>query len=174
MSIHYLFPTPLWLIENDGSHPDDMLEWALSLKEGENELRSNRGGFQSEASWDYDNLLHREYLIEKLNFLPKFQFGNWWVNINEKGGFHVAHSHPGADLSVVWYLTDSECGPLRFFHPCSHARDHLNKALNLETDSCFVAKKGDIIVFPSDLWHYVEPNQSDDVRVSISFNLSLL
>jgi ectoine hydroxylase-related dioxygenase (phytanoyl-CoA dioxygenase family) len=29
---------------------------------------------------------------------------------------------------------------------------------------------GRIIMFPAWLWHSVEPNQSDDIRISVSFN----
>ena len=29
---------------------------------------------------------------------------------------------------------------------------------------------GRIIMFPAWLWHSVEPNKSDDIRISVSFN----
>ena len=35
------------------------------------------------------------------------------------------------------------------------------------------ANKGDIIMFPSDLLHYVIPNSKEDDRISISMNLQL-
>jgi ectoine hydroxylase-related dioxygenase (phytanoyl-CoA dioxygenase family) len=31
-------------------------------------------------------------------------------------------------------------------------------------------KEGRIIIFPFYLWHNVEPNQSNDIRISASFN----
>jgi len=31
-------------------------------------------------------------------------------------------------------------------------------------------KEGRIIIFPFYLWHCVEPNKSNDVRISVSFN----
>ena len=31
-------------------------------------------------------------------------------------------------------------------------------------------KEGRIIMFPFYLWHSVEPNLSDDIRISVSFN----
>ena len=41
---------------------------------------------------------------------------------------------------------------------------HLRKEIHLE------AKEGRIIIFPFYLWHSVEPNQSNDIRISVSFN----
>ena len=35
------------------------------------------------------------------------------------------------------------------------------------------AKKGDILIFPSDLIHYVLPNPREEDRISISMNLRL-
>ena len=172
--IEWLFPTAFWHVKNNGSHPDEVLSWALSFYEDDSKRRSNRNGFQTESSWDYGDLIHKEYVIDQLNFLPKFQFQNWWININPKGGYHVAHTHPGSDLSVVWYLTDNHSGPIRFLSPFSHTRDQLDKSMGLESDHPRLAEKGDLLVFPSDLVHYVEPNQSDEVRVSISFNLQLM
>ena len=35
------------------------------------------------------------------------------------------------------------------------------------------AVKGDILIFPSDIMHFVKPNQKDTDRISISMNLQL-
>ena len=34
-------------------------------------------------------------------------------------------------------------------------------------------KKGDVVIFPTDLIHYVKPNPKEEDRVSISMNLQL-
>jgi cupin superfamily acireductone dioxygenase involved in methionine salvage len=36
-----------------------------------------------------------------------------------------------------------------------------------------VARKGDIVIFPADIYHYVMPNPKDEDRISISMNLRL-
>ena len=41
---------------------------------------------------------------------------------------------------------------------------HLWREVHLET------VEGRIIMFPSWLWHSVEPNESNDIRISVSFN----
>ena len=35
------------------------------------------------------------------------------------------------------------------------------------------AKKGDILMFPADIYHYVLPNPREEDRISISMNLQL-
>jgi len=34
----------------------------------------------------------------------------------------------------------------------------------------YMPKAGTIVMFPSWLWHEVKPNESQDIRISISFN----
>jgi uncharacterized protein (TIGR02466 family) len=41
---------------------------------------------------------------------------------------------------------------------------HLWREVHLEP------KEGRIIMFPAWLWHGVEPNESNDIRISVSFN----
>ena len=36
--------------------------------------------------------------------------------------------------------------------------------------SSYEPLEGRIIMFPSWLWHCVEPNESNDIRISVSFN----
>ena len=49
-----------------------------------------------------------------------------------------------------------------------------NKSFGGEGDIVSInAKKGDIIMFPADLYHYVKPNQKEEDRISISMNLNI-
>ena len=171
---HGIFPTPIWRIPRMDDHPENALSWALSIKK-ENEVeRSNRGGgFQSESLLSYEEFPYIEHLKKKLVFLPNFAFGNWWVNVNEKGGYNIAHTHPNCDLSVVWYLTDNRDGLIKFINPTEHTRFNLYNHLNIPNEYEYQCDAGDILVFPADLMHYVEANQSNTPRVSVSFNLSL-
>ena len=41
---------------------------------------------------------------------------------------------------------------------------HLWREIHLEP------KEGRILMFPAWLWHCVEPNESNDIRISVSFN----
>ena len=87
----------------------------------------------------------------------------WWYNINPQGAWNIPHNHGGAHYALVWYLTDSD-GLLNFINPSSRIDSQ---------DGSFNAKKGDILIFPADIVHYVMPNTKETDRVCISMNLRL-
>ena len=84
----------------------------------------------------------------------------------------MPHTHPNSDFALVLYVTDSD-GLLTFMNP------HPMRLLDNEfyggsgSHGGINAKKGDILMFPSDLVHYVKPNPREEDRVSISMNLQL-
>ena len=45
--------------------------------------------------------------------------------------------------------------------------------MNNDDDYSPKTKKGDILIFPSDIQHFVMPNQREEDRISISMNLQL-
>ena len=90
---------------------------------------------------------------------------NWRDNINSEGHWNTPHTHPNSDFALVLYLTDSD-GLLTFLNP--HAQRNISKQ-----NTSINAKKGDIVIFPSDLVHYVMPNPREEDRISISMNLQL-
>ena len=89
----------------------------------------------------------------------------WLYNINGKGDWNIPHTHPGSDLALVLYLTDSD-GLLTLFNP------HAQRVISTHNTS-INAQKGDIVLFPADLVHYVMPNPREEDRISISMNLQL-
>ena len=89
----------------------------------------------------------------------------WWYNINLKGSWNTPHSHGGSNYALVWYLTDSN-GLLKLMNPLSNRIDNI-------LDKSFNTKKGDILIFPGDIIHYVMPNTKETDRVCISMNLQL-
>ena len=103
--------------------------------------------------------------------------GNMWANINPPGGYNAPHMHPNSLFSGVYYVKATEnSGDLVCNEPRAGAQlnmptrkkgkppKHLWREVHLEP------KEGRIIMFPFYLWHSVEPNQSNDIRISVSFN----
>ena len=95
-----------------------------------------------------------------------FKKPEWWYNINGKGHGNHPHSHGGVDYALVWYVTDSD-GLLHLMSPFPQRRSESGDHISI------VAQKGDIILFPSDIQHYVLPNEKEEDRISISMNLQL-
>ena len=105
------------------------------------------------------------------------RLGNMWANINYQGGYNKPHIHPNSLFSGVYYVkAPKDSGKLACNDPrpgiqlnmpvrkSGQPPKHLWRECHLEPI------EGRIIIFPFYLWHNVEPNQSNDIRISVSFN----
>ncbi len=99
-----------------------------------------------------------------------------WANLGARGSGHKMHAHPNNFLSGVYYVRAPEGGNLITFHDprpqpsiVSPPPSELTASNAGKVD--FHLNTGDMIIFPSWLNHSVPPNTSDDVRVSIAFNV---
>ena len=106
--------------------------------------------------------------------------GNMWAGINPRGGTNKPHTHPGALFSGVIYIQVPEnSGNLCFIHPAQNHNYHFNVHTVTKWDTInsgerhIIPKVGKMIMFPGYQSHYVEPNLSDEDRITIGFNISL-
>ncbi len=174
---------------------ESIINYALNLKtNGKSKSHSNKLGWQS-ANLDlssplFDTLfkeinsrvkeIHDEIGLKK-NLENKLSAA--WLNINKMGGYHVQHKHMDATLSGTYYLTGVESGAegnIVWKNPTSidyHMPPHstVENFTNI-TSGCYSEKpeKGKLVIFPSWLEHYVEPNLTDKNRISIAFNTQIL
>ena len=168
-----IFETPFWLIEGD--LPKGMYDWSREYeKNTPSRKASNRGGYQSIDKTGLDDIPfeYTDILRERLLFLPRFYFSNWWLNVNYKGDYNVVHTHPMTHLAVIWYMTDNH-GLLHIRDPLGHMRWELYDRLGIEPYKVVNATAGDIVIFPSDIEHSVEPHDMDTARICLSTNLIL-
>ena len=107
---------------------------------------------------------------------------NVWIIINNKGHYNTMHTHPGSDLSgVCWIKTPQDCGRLEFENPNSHSRhneincytDNFKQGTGIYQSWWYEPQVGRIVIFPASLYHQVKPNNSNQDRISISFNINL-
>ena len=100
--------------------------------------------------------LHRQNELS----LP-LRLDNFWININKKTHFNVPHSHPCCIFSGVFYVkTPYNSGNFAFYRNI-----HVYKSTEL-----IKPEENMLILFPAYFDHYVEPNNSNQDRISISFN----
>jgi len=101
---------------------------------------------------------------------------NGWVNVNPPGGYNSPHQHSDAHLSGVYYVdvpkskSDSG-GAIEFLSP--HPVRILSTLVRspLFSDRVRIQPSaGDLIIFPSQLLHWVHPNDSGKPRVTVAFN----
>ena len=105
------------------------------------------------------------------------RLGNMWANINPTDGMNQPHIHPNALFSGVYYVkSQPNCGRLKVMDPrpgvqfIMPTRKPGNPGKDMWRDVNIEPVVGRIIMFPAWLWHSVEPNKSNDIRISISFN----
>lgn len=101
-----------------------------------------------------------------------------WTNVLEPGGSQALHSHANSFASGVFYLTPSHPGSRTVFvRPPGgfefsfrhHTRSAAVGPFNAGKYVVPEAEPGDLILFPSYLYHEVPKNQGD-VRVTVALN----
>jgi hypothetical protein len=90
---------------------------------------------------------------------------NAWAAINCNGVFHGGHTHPGSLISGVYYVRIPEgSGSISFMDP-------RGPRVPFEGKYVHQPYEGDLIVFPSWLYHEVAPTLGTHPRISFSFNV---
>lgn len=99
-----------------------------------------------------------------------------WVNKNSIGNGHHKHHHPNSIVSGVVYL-DVPAGASIVFHKNTGNNSYamqpaLLEPLNDYTKPYFelAVESGDLVLFPSYLWHSVPANLDKKDRWSLAFN----
>lgn len=101
-----------------------------------------------------------------------------WVNINQKYSYNTQHMHGGNSLlSVVYYAqVPQDSGNFYFVDNNSYvdkiATFQLDKFPGFGTKISFLPQPGDVIIFPSWIYHGVEQNLSEQDRISFAFNIN--
>jgi uncharacterized protein (TIGR02466 family) len=116
--------------------------------------------------------------------LSRLRFHNHtWFHITRYAGSFVAHNHPMASWSAVycvrpgeWLKEQPHSGVLRFFDPrqganayLDPANEHLHAPFALRSLDIRLAA-GDLVVFPSYLFHEVTPFYGPDTRITVAAN----
>jgi uncharacterized protein (TIGR02466 family) len=106
------------------------------------------------------------------NSFSNYKITASWMTTTEKNQYAVVHGHGGFDISGVYYFkTNGEDGDLFFEDPNRFIKNSI----------CFehipsrwktTPKVGKIVLFPSWLEHGTYPNTTDNLRISISFNIA--
>jgi len=151
--------------------------------ESEGSKISNAGGWQSCPYKYKDNpffdgvvdlvLEHANQAAYAYGFDSALKLESYWLNINGKHDYNRLHNHLGVCLSAVLFLKAPEnCGDLFFerpgITPIVPGFDRLN-ALNWSNYS-ITPTEGRLVVFPATMNHFVDRNESDELRVSAAFN----
>ncbi len=182
------FATPVYV--KDVGTPDynkyleqKIIEWS---KQDKGIVKTNVKGWHSQTNMhqkpEYKHLVEELYIAQKEIYKDEClaneaYLGNMWANINYKDGYNRPHMHANALWSGVYYVkTPKDCGHLKIEDPKSASlmvrprKTDKPEPQHLWREVHFEPKEGRLIMFPAWLNHCVDPNQSDEARISISFN----
>ena len=180
-----LFMTPLFICPCPFEYGRE-LEWIKqqSMKEEKNEVWGLRYNRQSKDSFILDkpemsrvrqfiefNL--KEFTSKVMGSDDEMVITQSWLNRNRKGESHHEHKHPNSMFSGVWYPQINESSaPIQFKRGEQRDVGFHVKEFNMFNSQTFLLpmKMGELILFPSNLMHSVPPNNSDEERISLSFN----
>ena len=149
---------------------------------------SNRGGWQSQPFPVNGGDVLQDLLISVISNIPSFKTGidvkcDTWVNINPSGSFNTKHCHPSCDIAgVLWIKIPENSGDFVFISPYDFVSfkemhsytEEFKKQTNYYHNYSYTPQEGGILLFPSHLQHRVKENESNEDRISVSFNIELL
>jgi uncharacterized protein (TIGR02466 family) len=161
----------------------NIIQWS---KEDKGVQKTNVNGWHSETNMhekpEYKPLVDELFKMVNEVFNEEWldgqaKLGNMWANINPPGGYNRPHIHPNSLFSGVYYVkAPINSGQLVCTDPrpgiqtCMPNRKKGEPPKYLWRDIHLQPKENRTVIFPSWLWHSVQPNQSNDIRISISFN----
>ena len=106
--------------------------------------------------------------------------GEGWVNVNHKGAFNAPHGHGAYLWSGCYYVqvpkvTSGNSGILEFMDPRNISGTAAGLRPNVFAPKYQVRPSaGRMMIFPSYLVHWVYPNEEEEERVSIAFNVKVV
>ena len=193
--IYKLFPSPVFHfnLENYQKLNIELESYILDLKkkDKDGQKKSNYGGWHS-PFFDQKSDTPKKFSSIITNYLKKIfsdEMG-WkynsdkvrivamWSIINKKGSFNIQHNHPNAYLSASYYVkVPKNSGNIKFFDPKEQKNIRYPKIKNYTDISALITeitpKEGDLLIFPSYLYHSVAENFSEEDRMIISFNVDI-
>ena len=130
-------------------------------------VNNKDSGFNYKKIEDFPNQI-RKHIIENVKQIPiPLEFSSIWTNVTSNNDYNRCHNHKDeADLVFVLYLTK---GTLWIQNPNQRLR--LDKVYKIGSSISLDFNIGDMIVFPSDIQHWVEPFDEDYDRITIAGNM---
>ena len=173
---------------------DDVTSYIYSerKKDKKGVVKSNKHGWQSKSKYaSFENILIDTVLKEVVDYFSikkifkenvGLKITNLWIYINPKGAYNQRHVHPDAHMSGVWWIkAPKNSGKLWFnnhqafdrFAEFESYSEGFKESTSTYVDYYLEPEDGGMVVFPAFLSHNVGENESNQERISVSFNIDL-
>ena len=177
---------PLMVFEYDGD-TNKLLEYVSNI-----EYRDSIGNIKSKSDYILDGKelsglkkfcleSVQEYVFDVLGINEEIEIQQSWINVNKPGQNHPEHYHGNSFISGVFYLysDQKEGSPITFkselhksnFSILTVPEDPFaNYYPSIAASFSYPSIPGELILFSSTTTHLVPTNNSNEVRISLSFN----
>ncbi len=184
-----MFPTLVWKIQLKRDLQEAIDAKILAALEG---LRRDQPELGPGEGWQSAQTLHEREelrdLVACVNHAVKsilrfmrigyeaFEITGCWASVLAKGAAHKVHTHPNNFLSGVYFVqTQPGADTINFHDPRVQTgiiRPPVVELTAENTDQVVVrVENGTLLIFPPYLPHSVDPNMSQNERISLSFNI---
>jgi hypothetical protein len=181
-----LFPTPMVFAKLPRKYTNDEVAFiqktALDVtKNTGNTTSMDRYVLNDPAMSNIRDFLqfHINYYVENIE-APQQKMEAYitqsWLNYTEPKEFHHKHEHPNSYISGVLYINaDPDKDKIHFYRNRYQQIQIPTKSFNQFNSESWWFSVGtcDLVLFPSSLSHMVEQTESQDTRISLSFNTFL-
>lgn len=191
MKFNDFFPTVIAneKFEDHDKNEDELVEHCLNLK---SKIVSGGQGWVSNKTYNTSDGRYDVFKDEKFKLLnewgcekvkiyclylniddSKLKNTGSWFNVYQKYDFQENHVHPNSIISTIYILKASEnAAKIHFVTPLNnmfHVEYTRQEQKNVQKITC-QSIPGTLIIFPSYLPHSVERHDSDNLRISLSYN----
>ena len=184
----WLFPVPLWKFSLPNcKNINKKIEKRIYQKSKEEKTRSasNEGGWHSLGNMYDDPVMEpvTTLILQGINEIrleSGMTYGTYktflWSNLNRSGDYNIMHAHPDSHLSGVYYVKvpEGDCGELRLYNPMylyNYPNSQGNNPPHTTPRVNIKSKEGSLLIFRSPIMHDVTRNNTQEDRISISFNI---
>ncbi|MBI28934.1 MAG: hypothetical protein CFH21_00153 [Alphaproteobacteria bacterium MarineAlpha5_Bin11] len=189
------FSTPIWIgeVDNAESINKNILEYINVIKKENPQglSKSNQLGWHS-PDLDLKNEVIKNFfynispMIKEVSDDMRWDLSGFeikvsscWSIINKKFASNAGHIHANSLISSAYYVQiGKDCGNIVFDDPRPGAVVKKHKYTKVgdwnQGNVSIEPKEGLLVMFPSYLTHYVQPNMSDKERIILSFNLDII
>jgi hypothetical protein len=181
-----LWSTPFLIMESDAEIRERFVSYLLQeydLFNSPSDIKVNILEDKSEEVQEFVSKVVKPAFEEFLNSSLNLSFSDWkgyslngWITGSGQDYSMIHHNHSGSQISAVFYLLAEDVdkgGKIVFTDP----RQNANRGYDPKFSKWFnpleiKAKSGDIVVFPSYLYHFVTTYQSN-IRIALPVDLFL-
>lgn len=182
-SIHLMFPQPIMKTRINRDFTSEELGFIYSEK-----IESSVGNKSSKNR----RILEHPSMIELKKFAQecldewlmtiicprdktsvKLEITQSWLNYTDPGAYHHAHYHPNSIVSGVIYILADKIKDQIEFHNDVPKPWHIDNDIANEFNSNqyhVPVNTGDVVLFPSQVYHGVPEVQGQTKRISLAFN----